>query len=389
MSRRLRQRRQLQLSIPEEEDRISALPDSLVHHILSFLPSKDAASTTILSKRWKPLWLLELIIHFNHQPFPETVTFSNFVDSLMANQNNTQPILSFHIKCHYYNCDIHKFVSNAIQRRVQNLTIDLSRSDFPTAFILRTETLSVLKLKRITLNYEGPVVDLPSLKLLHLESICFTYYGHIRKLLSGCPILQELEANDLTIKIPCRVFLGSSQPTSLSNLVRANISNISPMHNLLDRLRNAQHMRLLAKYSYELHSVFHNLTHLELTLNFMPNYGMLKWSWLIKLLQNFPLLQTLIIDEVDTVHNFGVGGWTDPEIVPECLLSHLTTCSLRSYSRINCELQFAKYIMQNSRVLSIMKIQSAKFLDTNTKIQMSLELSSFPMNSTICQLLFI
>jgi hypothetical protein len=248
MSRRLRQRRQLQLSIPEEEeeDRISALPDSLVHHILSFLPSKDAASTTILSKRWKPLWLLELIIHFNHQPFPETVTFSNFVDSLMANQNNTQPILSFHIKCHYYNCDIHKFVSNAIQRRVQNLTIDLSRSDFPTAFILRTETLSVLKLKRITLNYEGPVVDLPSLKLLHLESICFTYYGHIRKLLSGCPILQELEANDLTIKIPCRVFLGSSQPTSLSNLVRANISNISPMHNLLDRLHNAQHMRLLA-----------------------------------------------------------------------------------------------------------------------------------------------
>jgi len=245
MSRRLRQR-QRQLSIQEEEDRISALPDSLVHHILSFLPSKDAAATTVLSKRWKPLWLLELIIHFNHQPFPETFTFSNFIDSVIANQDNAQPILSFQIKCHYYNSDIHKFVSNAIQRRVQNLTVDLSRSDFPTAFILRTETLSILKLKRITLNYEGPFVDLPSLKLLHLESVCFTYYGHIRKLLSGCPILQELEANDLTIKIPCRVFQGSSQPTSLSNLVRANISNISPMHNLLERLRNAQHMRLHA-----------------------------------------------------------------------------------------------------------------------------------------------
>jgi len=237
---------QRQLSIPEEEDKISGLPDSLVHHILSFLPSKDAAATTILSKRWKALWLSELIIHFNHQSFPKTFTFSNFVDLVIVNQDNAQPILSFHIKCHYYNSDIHKFVSNAIRQRVQNLTVDLSRSNFPTAFILRTETLFVLKLKRITLNYEGPLVDLPSLKILHLESVCFTYYGHIKKLLSGCPVLQKLEANDLTIKIPCRVFLGSSQPTSLSNLVRANISNIYPMHNLLDRLRNAQHMRLLA-----------------------------------------------------------------------------------------------------------------------------------------------
>jgi hypothetical protein len=175
---------------------------------------------------------------------------------------------------------------------------------------------------------------------------------------------------------------------------------------------------LMQKYSYELHSVFHNLTNLELTLNFMPNYGMLKWSWLIKLLQNFPLLQTLIIDEVSNFKfchvfcfffSFLLFSLTfiyfkkfQLCIIVRLILytisvleggrtqkSHLTTCSLRSYSRINCELQFAKYIMQNSRVLSIMKIQSAKFLDTNTKIQMSLELSSFPMNSTICQLLFI
>ncbi|XP_065871420.1 uncharacterized protein [Euphorbia lathyris] len=41
----------------KEEDRISYLPDSLVQHILSFLPStKDAIHTTLLSKRWHNQW---------------------------------------------------------------------------------------------------------------------------------------------------------------------------------------------------------------------------------------------------------------------------------------------------------------------------------------------
>jgi len=89
------------------------------------------------------------------------------------------------------------------------------------------------------------------------------------------------------------------------------------------------------------------------------------------------------------VNNFGDGDWEEPAIVPECLLSHLTTCSLRNYSRINCELRFAKYIMQNSRVLSTMTIQSTKFLKTNTKLLMFKELSMCPMNSATCKLLFI
>ncbi|AES74791.2 F-box/RNI/FBD-like domain protein [Medicago truncatula] len=38
-------------------DRISDLPDEILHHILSFLPSSQIALTSLLSKRWNPLWL--------------------------------------------------------------------------------------------------------------------------------------------------------------------------------------------------------------------------------------------------------------------------------------------------------------------------------------------
>jgi hypothetical protein len=112
-------------------------------------------------------------------------------------------------------------------------------------FVLTTKTLSVLKLKRVklTLN-ENVVVDLPSLKLLHLKYVYFTDYQRIIKLLSACPILQEFKAKQLILKKLLR--LNHSLPIgrdvlSLSNLVRANVSSARIE---LDWLHNAHHLRI-------------------------------------------------------------------------------------------------------------------------------------------------
>ncbi|OQU83655.1 hypothetical protein SORBI_3005G154500 [Sorghum bicolor] len=37
-------------------DRISALPDDALHHLLSFLPAEDAVRTCVLARRWRHLW---------------------------------------------------------------------------------------------------------------------------------------------------------------------------------------------------------------------------------------------------------------------------------------------------------------------------------------------
>jgi hypothetical protein len=37
-------------------DRLSSLSDDLLRHVLDFVPAKEGAFTSVLSRRWRPLW---------------------------------------------------------------------------------------------------------------------------------------------------------------------------------------------------------------------------------------------------------------------------------------------------------------------------------------------
>ncbi|KAH7533783.1 hypothetical protein FEM48_Zijuj04G0168400 [Ziziphus jujuba var. spinosa] len=45
-------------------DRISELPDPLIYHILSFLPTFYAVRMSIVSKRWRHMWIYTSVLHF-------------------------------------------------------------------------------------------------------------------------------------------------------------------------------------------------------------------------------------------------------------------------------------------------------------------------------------
>jgi hypothetical protein len=47
-------------AMEEEDDRLSSLPDDLLHSILRGIPLKHAARTSALSRRWAPVWLRAL-----------------------------------------------------------------------------------------------------------------------------------------------------------------------------------------------------------------------------------------------------------------------------------------------------------------------------------------
>jgi len=246
MSQRLR------LSLPNEEDRISDLPDSLLHHILSFLPTKDATVTILPSKRWKSL-LSQSIINLDDNHFPHPSAFCKFFNSFIASRDKNLPIVTFNLKCHhktYREKDIPNLVSTALQRQLENLIIDFCNSNFPS-LVPNTKTLTFLKLKSVTI-LRDPDVDLPSLKVLHLESVTFGQRPYLSKILRACPIIHDLVTKDLAVKKLSPTLLCPID-TSLSKLVRANISGV---HIYFDQLQNVEHLRLhvvcYVSYSYQM-----------------------------------------------------------------------------------------------------------------------------------------
>lgn len=153
-------------------------PTGFAHSLHSVFSSVERSRHhNILSKRWKSLWLTNLILGSDQNSSQKHFTFSEFFDSFMKNPTDeTLAIFSFNITCMFYNSNIEKFVSTAIKRRVKNLTIDLSRRDLPE-ILIRSKTLVFLKLKK-----NIPSIYLPLLKALHMEFVTFSEYKYLTML---------------------------------------------------------------------------------------------------------------------------------------------------------------------------------------------------------------
>ncbi|XP_078150219.1 F-box protein At3g59000-like [Carex rostrata] len=84
-------------------DRISSLPDEILTHILSFLSTKEAVHTCVLSKRWRMMWATVPVLDFNLCEFfmddqndapgdygrKSVVRFERFVDGVLDNRKST------------------------------------------------------------------------------------------------------------------------------------------------------------------------------------------------------------------------------------------------------------------------------------------------------------
>ncbi|KAJ1383970.1 Leucine-rich repeat domain superfamily [Sesbania bispinosa] len=342
-------------------DRISGLPDPILCHILSFLPTKLTVATSVLSKRWKPLWRSVPSFDFqdisyvpDYHKNEDMKNFSHFVQSVYAyifSRDLHQPIQRFHLYCtSLILCDptnVCIWVNVAVQRRVEHLELyffwpssspqirALGTNLFP---IISCRTLVVLKLKGLTV--EAPLsVHLPSLKILHLGIIVFLERGYFLEFLSGCPILEDLKTHVLTF----RNYLTKGEFNSLPKLVRADISR---HHIPLEAVNNVEYLRIdwmdmvNEKYTIccykDFIPIFHNLTHIDLTyVNYIKD-----WLEVVEVLNSCPKLQVLVIKMLSYFfldEKEEGGDWPYPRSVPKCFLLHLKKCYLKGYKGMKGE----------------------------------------------------
>ncbi|GFP88701.1 putative F-box/LRR-repeat protein at5g41840 [Phtheirospermum japonicum] len=60
-------------------DRLSALPEGIICHILSFLPTKTSLSTSILARRWRFLWARVPNLNFDSTNHQSETSFSSII----------------------------------------------------------------------------------------------------------------------------------------------------------------------------------------------------------------------------------------------------------------------------------------------------------------------
>ncbi|XP_071693113.1 putative F-box/FBD/LRR-repeat protein At4g13965 [Rutidosis leptorrhynchoides] len=160
-----------------EHDRLSSLPDDLIHKILSFIDIKRVGQTSVLSSRWRFVWTSMPYLNFSSGGRSSLLKFSNIVKQVLSGRNNEIDVYS--VKLDFRGKVSQVFVSRilnyAFSHNVQEMTITSSEKqiEFPLSLF------NCQSLKNLTLGGSGyrnsltatSTLELPSLTTLHLDHV--------------------------------------------------------------------------------------------------------------------------------------------------------------------------------------------------------------------------
>jgi len=162
------------------KDRLSNLPDCLLLHILSFLDTKHAVQTCILSPRWNNLWKHLSSLKLSSRHFPKNLKgFTNFVSHVFSLRNDTTSLLALDFQ-REGTMDpriLKRILKYAFAHNVQQLQVDVKcfNPQFAPSFF-SCHTLTTLKL---TIDYYShqnlfPIsLNLPQITNLSLHGFIF------------------------------------------------------------------------------------------------------------------------------------------------------------------------------------------------------------------------
>ncbi|CAA7024378.1 unnamed protein product [Microthlaspi erraticum] len=184
-------------------DFISTLPDEVLCHILSFLTTKHAASTSVLSKRWRDLIAFVPFVEIDDSDLlrPERdgvlEIFMDFVDRVLALQGDSR-IKRFILDCKAgIDPDrVNRWIRVVLRRSVSVISLCTDFGDEyqlpPEVFV--SKTLVSLKLKGgFVLDWiSRGSVSLPMLRNLFLSSVGFRG-GQFKMRLPACPVIETID----------------------------------------------------------------------------------------------------------------------------------------------------------------------------------------------------
>ncbi|KAF8102696.1 hypothetical protein N665_0197s0056 [Sinapis alba] len=412
-------------------DKISRLPDELLVKVLTFLPTKEAVSTSILSKRWEHLWMWVPKLEYDDQHYSESdrkklwcfivrtlpLHKAHVIESLRLKLSNSR----------YFKPPLIKWiVANAVSRNV--LELDMSYSSYPEKLnilpsnLYTSKSLVILKLSDWILLAVPPMVCLPSLKTLQLQQVAYFNEESLQALLSNCPVLEELKVDiweddntkKFTIIVPSLLSLSLHIPFDygidglviktpslkyfklrvhssnnhyclvehMPNLIEAYIDVEFPnIKSLIGSITSVKRLEICSEVLYDEGFIFSQLEHLKLC-----RCKDCTSNLLVRLLKDSPNLRVLYLYEMIDHYYCGIIPWNPPTTVPTYMLSSLQSFNWSAYSGVPGERDLAIYMLKNAIHLKTVTIWSEEC--DIPELEMLKELAFSSRASTTCELMF-
>ncbi|KAL1565635.1 putative F-box/FBD/LRR-repeat protein [Salvia divinorum] len=240
----------------EGEDRLSALPDSLCHQIVSLLPATEARRTAFLSRRWRYIWCACPSFDFDERefhgrPLPllhryhSRLNFIRFVDGAVDHRRRFFDDLSvdrFRVSIRFFEelaPHLDQWIAFALEKNVKELSVIAEMKDliaiaeffqpFRVPYELPAAVFAARSIQTLDLVFcdlrrvSAAAISLPLLKNLEMVNVHLND-SVLEEILSKCPLLEKI-----SLSLVCGV---KNLRISGENLKMAVVLKCSPLSNV-------------------------------------------------------------------------------------------------------------------------------------------------------------
>ncbi|CAA0808515.1 Putative FBD-associated F-box protein [Striga hermonthica] len=324
-------------------DRLSSLPDEVIFHILSFLPTRQSVATSVLGKRWRFLWAHVPCLHFSEDDFKkegfweeETQVWDDFrEEGTQASDIINRVILRHKAKrvdnltLSYVNCNeyqLETLITTAINRSIRSLYLEHSLDTFPR-YLFNCKTIVDLKLDnyRVLLSAVDNV-SLPSLKKFYVSNVVCENDDALPRILSGCPSLEEL---NMAIHLGYNYVgcINISSPTIKT--LKLDIDHMLRPSNLEYRMIiNAPALRYLQVYAYNFALEWITM---PITMNSLVEADIcFKYCWFLHVKTDYNSMEMKFLNSLCYVKCLKISGWRLEEVKMQEISGEEVKCGFQN-----------------------------------------------------------